>query len=90
VSEGQRIFEKTACVNCHTIAGTAAKGTYGPDLTHLMSRQTIASGAVKNTIGTLIAWIYNPDLMKPGCKMPSMGLSTQQSAAVAEYLATLR
>jgi cytochrome c oxidase subunit II len=90
ISEGQRIFETTACVNCHAIAGTAAKGTFGPDLTHLMSRQTIASGAAKNTLGTLIGWIYNPDLMKPGCKMPSMGLSTQQSAAVAEYLATLR
>jgi cytochrome c oxidase subunit II len=90
ISEGQRIFETTACVNCHTIAGTAAKGTFGPDLTHLMSRQTIASGAAKNTQGTLTAWIYHPDLMKPGCKMPSMGLSIQQSAAVAEYLATLR
>jgi cytochrome c oxidase subunit 2 len=90
VSEGQRIFEKTACVNCHTIAGTAAKGTYGPDLTHLMRRQTIASGAAKNNIGSLIAWIHNPDVLKPGCKMPSMGLSLQQSAAVAAYLATLR
>jgi len=90
VSVGQRIFETTACVNCHTIAGTAAKGAFGPDLTHLMSRQTIASGAAKNTLGTLIAWIYKPDLMKPGSKMPSMGLSIQQSAAVATYLATLR
>src|SRR3984885_11070338 len=89
-SEGQRIFETTACVNCHTIGGTAAHGTFGPDLTHLMSRQTIASGAAKNTIGTLIAWIYKPDLMKPGCLMPSMGLSIQQSAAIAAYLATLR
>jgi cytochrome c oxidase subunit II len=90
VSEGQRIFETTACVNCHTIAGTQANGTFGPDLTHLMSRQTIASGAAKNNIGSLIAWIYNPDVLKPGCKMPSMGLSLQQSAAVAVYLATLR
>src|SRR5580700_11370754 len=90
VSEGQRIFETTACVNCHTIAGTAAKGTFGPDLTHLMSRQTIASGATKNTIGSLIAWIYHPDVIKPGSKMPSMGLTIQQSAAVAGYLATLR
>jgi cytochrome c oxidase subunit 2 len=89
VSEGQRIFESTACVNCHTIAGTAARGAYGPDLTHLMSRQTIASGAAKNTLGTLIAWIYKPDLMKPGCKMPSMGLSIQQSALVGAYLSTL-
>ncbi len=90
VSPGQKLFEQTACVNCHAIAGTAAKGTFGPDLTHLMSRQTIASGVTKNTIGSLIAWIYKPDLSKPGCKMPSMGLSIQQSALVASYLATLR
>jgi cytochrome c oxidase subunit 2 len=90
MSPGQRIFETTACVNCHTIAGTPAHGTFGPDLTHLMSRQTIASGAAKNNIGSLIAWIYKPDVFKPGCKMPSMGLSVQQSAAVAAYLVTLR
>ena len=89
-SEGQRIFERTACVNCHTIRGTPANGTFGPDLTHLMSRQTIAAGATKNTLGNLIAWIYNPAVSKPGCKMPSMGLSTQQAALVVAYLETLR
>jgi cytochrome c oxidase subunit 2 len=90
VSEGQKLFEQTACINCHTVAGTAANGRFGPDLTHLMSRQTIASGAAKNSLGNLISWIYNPELTKPGSKMPSMGLSVQQSAAVAVYLATLR
>jgi cytochrome c oxidase subunit 2 len=89
-SEGKRIFEQTACINCHTITGTPANGTFGPDLTHIMSRQTIAAGATKNTLGNLIAWIYNPDVIKPGSKMPSMGLSTLQAAEVAEYLATLR
>src|SRR5580698_9738914 len=47
-SEGRQIFEATACVNCHTIAGTVAQGRFGPDLTHLMSRDTIASGATTN------------------------------------------
>jgi len=89
-SEGQRIFETTACVNCHTISGTPAHGTYGPDLTHLMSRQTIAAGAVENTRGMLLGWIYDPGVIKPGCMMPSMGLSTAQAAAVAEYLTTLQ
>jgi cytochrome c oxidase subunit 2 len=89
ISEGQKIFEKTACINCHTISGTPANGTFGPDLTHLMSRQTIAAGAVENNPGTLMSWIYNPDFIKPGCKMPSMGLSTGQAAAVAAYLETL-
>jgi cytochrome c oxidase subunit 2 len=89
-SEGRRIFEQTACINCHTIRGTPANGTFGPDLTHLMSRQTLASGAVVNRLGDLISWIYNPASIKPGCKMPSMGLTTQQAAAVAVYLETLR
>jgi cytochrome c oxidase subunit 2 len=90
VSEGQKIFERTACINCHTIAGTPAHGTYGPDLTHLMSRQTIAAGAAPNTLADLIAWIYNPGAIKPGCKMPAMGLSAPQASAVAAYLETLR
>ena len=89
-SAGQRIFEQTACVNCHTIAGTLAHGTAGPDLTHLMSRETIAAGAASNTLGNLVAWVYNPAVIKPGCKMPSMGLSAQQADAVAAYLETLR
>jgi cytochrome c oxidase subunit 2 len=89
-SAGQRIFEQTACVNCHTIAGTRATGTGGPDLTHLMSRQTIAAGAASNTPGNLLAWVDNPAVIKPGCKMPSMGLSTEQASAVAAYLETLR
>jgi cytochrome c oxidase subunit 2 len=89
-SEGQKIFEQTACVNCHTIAGTPANGTYGPDLTHLMSRQTLAAGAASNTPANLITWISNPADIKPGCKMPSMGLSARETSAVAAYMETLR
>ncbi|HVN22061.1 MAG TPA: cytochrome c oxidase subunit II, partial [Dongiaceae bacterium] len=59
-SAGQRVFESTACVNCHTISGTPAKGRFGPDLTHLMSRETIASGAAPNTHEKLRLWIKNP------------------------------
>jgi cytochrome c oxidase subunit 2 len=90
ISEGQKIFERTSCINCHTIAGTPANGTFGPDLTHLMARHTIASGAAENTLGNLVSWIYNPAFIKPGSKMPAMGLSTQQAVAVAAYLETLR
>ena len=67
VSEGRQIFESTACVNCHTVSGTTANGRFGPDLTHLMSRDTIASGAADNTPENLRLWIRNPDAIKPGC-----------------------
>ncbi|MGB6944934.1 MAG: cytochrome c oxidase subunit II [Bryobacteraceae bacterium] len=90
ISEGQKIFEQTACINCHTVAGTAANGRFGPDLTHLMSRDTIASGAATNTPANLRRWIQDPNTFKPGCKMPAMGLSDPELDAVTQYLETLR
>ena len=90
VSRGQRIFETIACINCHTVAGTAADGRFGPNLTHLMSRETIASGAAENTPGNLRRWIQNPDAIKPGCRMPAMQLNDQDLDAVTAYLSTLR
>jgi cytochrome c oxidase subunit 2 len=76
-------------VNCHTISGTAAKGVFGPDLTHLMSRSTIASGAADNTPENLREWIVNPDAFKPGALMPAMQLNDQQTDEVVAYLETL-
>jgi cytochrome c oxidase subunit 2 len=89
VSEGQKIFERTACINCHAVAGTAANGRFGPDLTHLMGRDTIASGAAPNTPENLRRWIQNPNAIKPGSRMPSMGLSDPDLNAVTSYLETL-
>jgi cytochrome c oxidase subunit II len=90
VAEGRRIFEATACINCHTIAGTVANGRFGPDLTHLMSRDTIASGIAPNTADQLRQWIKNPDTLKPSSKMPAMQLSEHELDAVVAYLSTLR
>src|SRR6185503_2222100 len=72
---GRRIFETTACINCHTVRGTVANGRFGPDLTHLMSRATLASGAAENTPDNLRLWLRNPDAIKPGSLMPAMQLS---------------
>ena len=88
--EGRRIFETTACMNCHTVAGTVADGRFGPDLTHLMSRATIASGAALNTPEKLKLWIQNPDSIKPGSLMPAMKLDEKDLDALIAYLGTLR
>jgi cytochrome c oxidase subunit 2 len=90
VAEGRRIFESTACVNCHAISGTIANGRFGPDLTHLMSRDTIASGAASNNRENLRAWIQNPDSIKPGSLMPAMQLNEKDLNALTAYLLTLR
>jgi cytochrome c oxidase subunit II len=89
-SRGRRVFESMACMNCHTISNTPASGKFGPDLTHIMSRDTIAAGAALNTRQQLRLWIKNPDAIKPGSKMPAMGLTDQEVDAVATYLETLR
>jgi cytochrome c oxidase subunit 2 len=90
VSEGRRVFETTACINCHSLAGTMATGRFGPDLTHLMSRETIAAGAALNTPENLRLWIRNPDAIKPGSLMPAMQLNDRDLDALTAYLETLR
>ena len=68
----RHIFESTSCINCHTISGTVANARFGPDLTHLMSRETLRAGAATNTHENLRAWIQDSDSIKPGSLMPAM------------------
>jgi cytochrome c oxidase subunit II len=87
---GRQVFEATACVNCHAVGGTNGTGRFGPDLTHLMSRRTIAAGAAENTPANLRLWIQNPDAIKAGSLMPAMKLSDAELDALVGYLETLR
>jgi cytochrome c oxidase subunit 2 len=87
---GKHVFETTACVNCHAVGGTNGTGRFGPDLTHLMSRHTIASGAAENTTENLRLWIQNPNAIKPGSLMPAMQLTDADLDALVRYLETLR
>src|ERR1700751_960337 len=87
---GRPAFESTACVNCHAITGTNGNGRFGPALTPLMIRPTIAAGAVENTPENLRLWIQNPDSIKPGSLMPAMKLSDADMDALVRYLETLQ
>jgi cytochrome c oxidase subunit II len=87
--EGRWVFNATACINCHAIAGTEAVGRFGPDLTHLMSRETIAAGIASNNAAELRRWVQNPAAIKPGCLMPSMNLTDKELDEVTAYLLTL-
>jgi cytochrome c oxidase subunit II len=89
VAKGRQVFESTACVNCHTISGSGAHGKFGPDLTHLMSRETIAAGAALNNRENLRQWIKDPEVFKPGSLMPAMQLDEQDLNAVTDYLLSL-
>ena len=87
---GRDVFLSQSCVNCHRVRGTSARGTYAPDLTHLMSRQTLAAGMVPNTQDQLRKWVTDPQQTKSGCLMPAFGLSGQQVDLLVSYLMTLK
>jgi cytochrome c oxidase subunit II len=89
-AEGQAVFMQNACINCHTISGTVATGRFGPDLTHLASRETIGSGAIQNTPQNLRRWVDDPNSMKPGCLMPAMHLNDHDLDVITAYLTQLR
>jgi cytochrome c oxidase subunit 2 len=89
VNAGRSAFLAQSCVNCHRIRGTSAQGSYAPDLTHLMSRKTLASGMVENTPENLDRWVADPQHIKPGCLMPAFGLGEAERRDIVRYLLTL-
>jgi cytochrome c oxidase subunit II len=87
--KGEHLFE-AHCGLCHAVRGTMAAGTMAPDLTHLMSRETLAAGTLPNTPGDLAGWIANPQSIKPGVNMPNLYLSGPELNAITSYLETLK
>jgi cytochrome c oxidase subunit 2 len=90
VQTGKDVFLSQSCVNCHRVRGTPAQGTYAPDLTHLMSRQTLASGMEPNTPENLRQWLLGPQKVKPGCLMPAFAMTSRDRDLLVGYLLTLR
>jgi cytochrome c oxidase subunit 2 len=88
-ADGKTIYTRSTCVGCHTIRGVSA-GTLGPDLTHFGSRQTLGAGLRPNTLDNVAAWVRNPQALKPGVKMPGLGLNDADARALAAYLLSLK
>jgi cytochrome c oxidase subunit II len=83
-------FENSTCAGCHTVRGTDAKGTTGPDLTHFGSRRTLGALAAANTPANLRDWIANAQDLKPGNAMPPVGLTDQELDELVAYLESLQ
>lgn len=77
------------CGGCHAVRGSDAAGVLGPDLSHLMTRQTIAAGTLPNDPADLNHWISDPQAIKPGAKMQKPELAPTELADIDAYLATL-
>ena len=87
---GLYLVQRSACVMCHTIRGTAAGGRMGPDLTHIASRGTILAATAARTPDNLQQLIRNPQQFKPGTRMPPLHFSDDDRAAIVAYLERLR
>ncbi len=81
---------KQDCATCHTIQGTPFQGKVGPNLTALMGRPTIGAGTLPNTAAGLAQWLHDPSAVKPGAKMPDLGLSESQIHSLVAFLETLK
>jgi cytochrome c oxidase subunit 2 len=90
LQHGRDVFMTNQCIMCHTINGTNARGTVGPDLTHIASRPTLAAGAIPNTRDHLAVWIANPHKIKPGVRMPATLLPANDLEALLDYLELLK
>jgi cytochrome c oxidase subunit II len=87
--QGMALITSKGCIACHTINGTSAQGTVGPNLTHLATRTTIAGGTLPNTTEGLHTWLQNPPAVKPGSIMPNLNLSEDEIRLLTAYLQSL-
>jgi cytochrome c oxidase subunit 2 len=87
---GQQAFLASPCIVCHTVNGVSSMAAVGPDLTHLMSRQTLLAAEVPNNAASLRDWIKDPQHLKPGNKMPTVDLTGTQLDQIVAYLTTLQ
>jgi len=89
-SRGRQVFMERSCVMCHTVQGIGANALFGPDLTHVASRQTLASGVLPNDRQHLAAWITQPQKLKPGTNMPATALSPEELESLLAFIETLK
>ena len=87
---GQQVFLSAPCVMCHAINGTPAGSNFGPNLTHVGSRNTIAAATLSNTREHLTRWIVDSQQFKPGNKMPANNLGQKELDALVDYLQSLK
>ncbi len=87
--QGKDLYSKSTCVGCHAIAGVSS-GQIGPNLSHFASRKTFAGSLLPINQQNVVKWIENPGHLKPGALMPNLGITGEQSKAMAAYLLTLK
>ncbi len=76
---GEGLYALKRCSSCHAIDGVGGK--IGCDLSRVAKRREKDWMAL---------WLKDPQAVRPGTRMPDMGLDEDESRAIAEYLSTRR
>jgi cytochrome c oxidase subunit II len=88
---GLSLFLATGCGACHTVRGTPAAGTLGPDLTHLGARRSVGIDTLPLTRENLVRFVTDGQHVKPGNLMPEFRvLQPPELDALATYLLSLK
>lgn len=88
---GQSVFLAAGCGACHTVRGTPAAGTLGPDLTHIGARRSVGVDTAALTHENLARFITEGQHLKPGNLMPEFRvLQAPELGALADYLLGLK
>tara|TARA_R110002095_G_scaffold119330_2_gene103889 strand:+ start:235 stop:1245 length:1011 start_codon:yes stop_codon:yes gene_type:complete len=91
VERGEALFLQTGCSACHTIRGTEADGTIGPELTHFGSRKSLGADMYPNSRDNIENWIAHVSALKPGVKMPEFrALKNDEYQLLSAYLKQLK
>jgi cytochrome c oxidase subunit 2 len=88
---GQMLFLSHGCGGCHTIRGTPAVGTIGPDLTHVGSRMSLGAAALPNDQASIARWITENQHIKPENRMPPFAIfNNKELSSLSLYLSGLK
>ncbi|MBA4142598.1 MAG: cytochrome c oxidase subunit II [Nitrosospira sp.] len=91
LARGRDAFLSASCGECHTIRGTSARGTRGPDLTHVGSRRTIGAGMLETSADNIGIWIVDNQRIKFNDRIPAYPkLDRDTVREIATYLESLQ
>ena len=84
VAAGKALWEKHACVNCHTILGEGAY--FAPELANVMTRWGVLDDP-QASFEALKAWMASmPSGIEGRRQMPNFGLTDEEYRQLSEFL----
>jgi mono/diheme cytochrome c family protein len=86
--EGRMLFATRHCAACHDAGAAVPKDGSGM-MELLMTAPDLAEAGARLRPEWLAAWIENPRAHRADATMPNLGLTKEQAADVAAYLASL-